>query len=69
MKSVRWEDVLPEKDRLFVEASGLLVEIEEVDLRDREAMLKKFGRNVLKVYELLERLGELIELSIETAGK
>ena len=69
MKSVRWEDVLPEKDRLFVEASGLLVEIEEVDLRDLEAMLKKFGRNVSKVYELLERLGELIELSIETAGK
>ena len=62
MKSVKWEEALPdEKERLLVEAQGLLVAVEEVHLRDLEATVNDVRRDVSKAYELVHRLEGLLK--------
>ena len=62
MKSVKWEEALPdEKERLLVEAQSLLVGVEEVHLRDIEAIVKSIRRDVSKAYELVHRLESLLK--------
>ena len=62
MKSVKWEEALPdEKERLLAEAQGLLVAVEEVHLRNIKATVKDAQRDVSKAYELVHRLEELLK--------
>jgi hypothetical protein len=62
MKSVKWEEVLPdEKERLLVEAQGLLVAVEEVHLRNIKAIVKDAQRDVSRAYELVHRLEGLLK--------
>ena len=62
MKSVKWEEALPdEKERLLVEAQGLLVGVEEVHLRNIKASVKDAQRDVSKAYELVHRLEGLLK--------
>jgi hypothetical protein len=62
MKSVKWEEALPdEKERLLAEAQGLLVAVEEVHLRNIRAIVKDVRRDVSKAYELVHRLEGLLK--------
>jgi hypothetical protein len=62
MKSVKWEEVMPdEKDRLLVEAQGLLVAVEDVHLRNIKAIVKDAQRDVSRAYELVHRLEGLLK--------
>ena len=62
MTSVKWEEALPdEKERLLVEAQGLLVAVEEVHLRNIKATVKDAQRDVSKAYELVHRLEDLLK--------
>jgi hypothetical protein len=62
MKGVKWEEALPdEKERLLVEAQGLLVAVEEVHLRDIEAIVKNIRRDISKAYKLVHRLEGLLK--------
>ena len=62
MKSVKWEEALPdEKERLLVEAQGLLVAVEEVHLRNIKAIVKDAQRDVSRAYELVHRLESLLK--------
>jgi hypothetical protein len=62
MKSVKWEEALPdEKERLLAEAQSLLVGVEEVHLRDLEATVKDVRRDVSRAYELVHRLEGLLK--------
>jgi selenophosphate synthase len=62
MKSVKWEEALPdEKERLLAEAQGLLVAVEEVHLRNIKAIVKDAQRDVSKAYELVHRLEGLLK--------
>ena len=62
IKSVKWEEVmLDEKERLLVEAQGLLVVVEEVHLRNIKAIVKEAQRDVSKAYELVHRLEGLLK--------
>jgi len=62
IKSVKWEEVmLDEKERLLVEAQGLLVVVEEVHLRNIKAIVKEAQRDVSKAYELVHRLEDLLK--------
>jgi hypothetical protein len=62
MRSVKWEEALPdEKERLLVEAQGLLVAVEEVHLRNIKAILKDAQRDVSKAYGLVHRLEGLLK--------
>jgi hypothetical protein len=62
MKIIKWEEALPdEKERLLVEAHGLLAEVAELHLRDLEATVKDVRRDVSKAGELLHRLEGLLK--------
>jgi hypothetical protein len=62
MKSVKWEEALPDKkERLLVEAQGLLVAVEEVHLRNIKAIVKDAQRDVSRAYELVHRLEGLLK--------
>ena len=62
MKSVKWEEALPDKkERLLVEAQGLLVAVEEVHLRNIKAIVKDVRRDISKAYELVHRLEGLLK--------
>ena len=62
MKSVKWEEALPdEKERLLAEAQGLLVAVEEVHLRNIKAIVKDVRRDISKAYELVHRLEGLLK--------
>jgi hypothetical protein len=62
MKSIKWEEALPdEKERLLVEAQALLVAVEEVHLRNIRAIVKDAQRDVSKAYELVHRLEGLLK--------
>jgi hypothetical protein len=62
MKSVKWEEAVPdEKERLLVEAQGLLVAVEEVHLRNIKVIVKDAQRDVSKAYELVHRLESLLK--------
>jgi len=62
MKSVKWEEALPdEKERLLAEAQGFLVAVEEVHLRNIKAIVKDAQRDVSRAYELVHRLEGLLK--------